>query len=216
MTNPAVETRRETVKKLVAAGVHPEAAEWAADTPSLCYNRHQSRVAAALQAAKDWLLEQPEEYEEGERLTVAAQMLCWAEGVGYVPGGGGGPSTNRHPAFCRLGTGRRFASDGGAWSAAIEAAAGGISPVVKCVDYTDDYGKTYHQWMAWGGVGGGTVGDGWIAHEGWVGLGSELEAGGFKLFRPWVQSRMEIGGAKCLAASMNLELVTRPYAPTFD
>jgi hypothetical protein len=71
----------------------------------------------------------------------ASAYILDAVGVGG-PLGLGGDSTARHPAFAQLGKGRKNASDGGAWSAAIEAARretlgwGAVTVAVSCYRVT--------------------------------------------------------------------------------
>jgi len=64
-------------------------------------------------------------YGDVSRLATA---LLWAESRGLSGGGTQDPGagTTRHPAFRSLGKGRRSARDGGAWTAAIAAAAGQV------------------------------------------------------------------------------------------
>lgn len=97
-------TYREAVKTLTA----PE--------------RHRHRVCEARHAAAAWLT------RRGDGAMVlsdspAVRALCWLEAGGLYGGGLADPgaATTRHPAFRGLGKGRRLASDGGAWTAAIAA-----------------------------------------------------------------------------------------------
>lgn len=78
--------------------------------------RHQERTFAAVQAAVSWL------HAEGHDENLC-RALCWAEARGLYGGGSHDPGagTIRHPAFRGLGSGRRQANDGPAWTAAIEA-----------------------------------------------------------------------------------------------
>lgn len=78
--------------------------------------RHQERIFAAVQAAISWLT------AEGHDANLC-RALCWAEARGLYGGGSKDPGsgTLRHPAFRGLGSGRRQANDGPAWTAAIEA-----------------------------------------------------------------------------------------------
>jgi hypothetical protein len=85
--------------------------------------REEQRVQAAFEAARRWV---------GERVRSSATFaefdaasLCWLEGKGLYGGGPHCPgcSTRRHPAFRRLGSGRRQANDGYVWTTAIAAAA---------------------------------------------------------------------------------------------
>jgi len=88
-------------------------------------SRHEYRVQQVLEAAgqairAEWPAISPIE------LKLEAWMLCAADGCGTGGMLGVGlstPSTDRNPVFAELGTGRRHASDGPVWSAAIREAA---------------------------------------------------------------------------------------------
>ena len=103
--------------------------------------RHTTRVSEAMETA--WLLATPVESENGvpamptggdmapaeieaaEEQAARAAMLCFAELAGtggQLDAGLGSPSTERLPGFNDLGSGRRHASDGAAWTAAIREA----------------------------------------------------------------------------------------------
>lgn len=83
--------------------------------------RHEARAQAAWGAALEWTYREVEEFNDA-----AAAALCYCEVRGLHGGGlqSPGDGTTRHQAFERLGKGRRKASDGGAWTAAIGAAPG--------------------------------------------------------------------------------------------
>lgn len=96
-------TRYDHEKMLVGLGIVGGALD--AAITALGHVRHGSRVEAAKAAAL--------EEAGGDRIAAAAILMadaCIRQ-------------TNRHPALVALGTGRRKAHDGGAWDAAIEAAA---------------------------------------------------------------------------------------------
>lgn len=111
-----ITTRREVLEVLTTAGVTGEAAEAACrETASA---RHAWRVdeaeAAARKAAEAV-------YGEGTSvLHLIALMLAELAGVGGTDGVAGA-STDRLNAFAQLGKGRKQASDGDAWTAAIKA-----------------------------------------------------------------------------------------------
>jgi len=99
--------------------------------------RRASREAAAHLSALAWVeYFLPARAPEDHQFLVS--VLRWEEAKGlyggprFAPGAG----TTRHPAFSRLGKGRRQASDGGAWDAAIwnEHSCGIVS--YECVTYT--------------------------------------------------------------------------------
>ena len=89
--------------------------------------RHKARVAAARVAAEEyylqaWQLDRDE--EASEFLQVGTGAILWADVVGIGGRDGvGGSATQRHPALTQLGKGRKHATDGDAWSAAILEAA---------------------------------------------------------------------------------------------
>lgn len=87
--------------------------------------RHAARVQAAVTAARSYaeaLCRTPYASYDGHVDALAA-LLCVLDAVG-VGGDGGveGLATDRAPCFAQLGKGRKQASDGEAWSAAISAA----------------------------------------------------------------------------------------------
>jgi hypothetical protein len=90
-------------------------------------DRHNWRTGQALEAAKRWVVNcwRMEENKIGAnvvRASVSAVLFADCFGVGGHLGVGGA-STRRHPALTGLGKGRKNATDGPAWSAAIRAAA---------------------------------------------------------------------------------------------
>jgi hypothetical protein len=91
------------------------------------FDRHNLRTQQALEAAKNWVVScwGMEEHKIGVHLVKAqASAILFADCFG-VGGhlGVSGAGTRRHPALVGLGKGRKNASDGPAWSAAIRAAA---------------------------------------------------------------------------------------------
>jgi hypothetical protein len=87
--------------------------------------RHAARVDAASAAARRWVndlsgRESINDWERGAR----AALLCYLEAKGLYGGGlrEPGAGTQRHPTFRSLGSGRRQAMDGAAWTAAIACA----------------------------------------------------------------------------------------------
>lgn len=118
-------TRRATAAWLESQGVTGAALD--ALLSETAAARHASRVAAARQAAEDYYLAACKlcRYEVGgAALTAAAGSILWADVIG-VGGQDGveGTGTSRHPALAGCGKGRKHASDGDAWSAAILQAA---------------------------------------------------------------------------------------------
>jgi hypothetical protein len=107
-----VKTISEYVASLPAGTDPVVAALYVASTRR---ERHETRVAAVIDAATDYVAAEP--------ARLAAVLALEIHGVGG-PMGLGGPdgATGRMSWARRLGKGRRFASDGGAWSAAIAAA----------------------------------------------------------------------------------------------
>jgi len=91
--------------------------------------RHRARRDAAAAAALAWVDGRIHGQDAPDRLTLAAG-ICAAEALGLYGGGRGNPgaATLRHPAFQALGSGRRQARDGAAWTAAIEAATTAVFP----------------------------------------------------------------------------------------
>jgi hypothetical protein len=91
------------------------------------FDRHNWRIQKALEEAKNWVVYcwGMEEHKIGTHVVLAemnAILLADCFGVGGHLGVSGA-GTRRHPAFAYLGKGRKNASDGPAWSAAIRAAA---------------------------------------------------------------------------------------------
>jgi hypothetical protein len=114
--NPlTVPTRREAAELVSAAGIAGPAAELMIRAGAA--HRAALRAQDATAAASAWGDLTP----GAVSAAVASACILDAVGVGG-PLGLGGDSTARHPAFAALGKGRKQASDGGAWSAAIEAA----------------------------------------------------------------------------------------------
>lgn len=87
--------------------------------------RHEGRKHAAYWAARRWLSHALDFRKDYGLLDVYAYALCFAESIGLYGGSPRDPGagTTRHPAFRGLGKGRRHASDGPAWTAAIAAVA---------------------------------------------------------------------------------------------
>ena len=106
-----METRKELEERLLLAGVPGRALEALLKETGLA--RHKWRVTQAIDAALA--------ATDGCRTAAAWVLLSDMYGVGGK-GGVSGDGTSRHPALERLGKGRKQATDGEAWSAAIEAA----------------------------------------------------------------------------------------------
>jgi hypothetical protein len=88
--------------------------------------RAKSREEAALQAAKEWVwAHSPRSGSTIYDQEGAVAFLLMAEVRGLYGGGyrAPGAGTARHPAFRNLGSGRRHAQDGLAWTTAIASAA---------------------------------------------------------------------------------------------
>ena len=87
--------------------------------------RHEGRTWAAYQAACRWLSHTYDFRTDYATLSAYAKALCFAEWHGLYGGSTRKPGTGttRHPAFRFLGKGRRHATDGAAWTAAIAAVA---------------------------------------------------------------------------------------------
>ncbi len=104
------------------------------------YARHERRVEAATIAAKVYSRCTPggdEADAETQMVATCAILYLDIAGVGGRRGVEG-TSTLRHPAFAELGKGRKHASDGNAWSAAIKDALCRASEgrrVCFCIDY---------------------------------------------------------------------------------
>ena len=105
------------------AGVSPASAE--AIRKATAEFRHEGRKWAAYQAARRWLSYAYDFRKDYATLGAYARALCFAEGYGLYGGSPRKPGTGttRHPAFRCLGKGRRHATDGAAWTAAIAAVA---------------------------------------------------------------------------------------------
>jgi len=91
--------------------------------------RHRERTLEARNTAFYYVNERipynPNDPLDGERRLLATYVLLDAEAHGLYGGGytNPGAGTSRHKAFTQLGKGRRQASDGPAWTAAIQQAA---------------------------------------------------------------------------------------------
>lgn len=118
-------TRKDHEIELTQKGVTGAALE--ALLAETAYERHQSRVAYAQWAAVEFYLTvagvRREEVSQ-DTLALFAEAILWADVIGI----GGrfnveGTGTARHPAFAKCGKGRKLATDGGAWTAAIREAA---------------------------------------------------------------------------------------------
>lgn len=119
-----MKTRKAQGNLYAAFGVQGDALE--ALLRETAAHRHEARVQAAILAAEDYYLatvhlDRDEVSKETLRLYTAAILAADTIGVGGkedVEGAG----TDRHPAFINCGKGRKHATDGPAWSAAIMAA----------------------------------------------------------------------------------------------
>lgn len=123
------ETRAELAARLAACGIRDEIAE--SILRETGRYRHAGRVRAALQAAQGAVCRLysaiTEEAAHLYRRPILAAFLCILDEFG--PGGiegVTGDATTRVPYFSRLGKGRKHASDGLAWTAAIRSAASDI------------------------------------------------------------------------------------------
>jgi hypothetical protein len=108
--------------------------------------RHAARVEAALAAARAY-----DEFERGDAIALAI-LLADAMGVGGRDGVEGA-ATLRHPALRSLGSGRKQATDGPAWSAAIAEALARLANEMGPVSITPHSGML----TLWGGADGGWV-----------------------------------------------------------
>jgi hypothetical protein len=108
--------------------------------------RHAARVEAALAAARAY-----DEFERGDAIALAI-LLADAMGVGGRDGVEGA-ATLRHPALRSLGSGRKQATDGPAWSAAIAEALARLANEMGPVSITPHSGVL----TLWGGADGGWV-----------------------------------------------------------
>lgn len=84
--------------------------------------RQDARVRRVQEVAREWANTMSD--ERSVMIDFYAMMLCELDiaGIGGMAGGASGDGTLRVPAFRRLGKGRKHATDGGAWSAAIREA----------------------------------------------------------------------------------------------
>lgn len=117
------DTRRKAAVRLESDGISGAAAEMLLNAGN--YLRHAQRVAEAKAAAQAAAREILGENAGEKEVDVVVRFLGFLDAVG-VGGCGGleGISTSRLPIFRSLGKGRKFARDGGAWSAAIQEACG--------------------------------------------------------------------------------------------
>ena len=115
-----ITTRREAEQTLEAAGVTGAALE--ALLRDSAPARHQLRVRAATEAAHAWAHRLYPAGSFKDNLLAMAILHADCMGVGGKDGVQGA-ATARHPAFRRCGKGRKQASDGDAWTAAIAEAA---------------------------------------------------------------------------------------------
>ena len=108
---------------IMDAGISPASTE--AIRKATAEFRHEGRKWAAYQAARRWLSYAYDFRRDYATLGAYAKALCFAEGHGLYGGSPRKPGTGttRHPAFRFLGKGRRHATDGEAWTAAIAAVA---------------------------------------------------------------------------------------------
>lgn len=118
-------TRKDLEAALTAKGIEGAALE--ALLRETAPDRHRARVEAARLAAEEYYLEAigvSREDTHPDNLVTAAAAILWADTVGVGGRDGvGGDATERHPAFAGCGKGRKQATDGAAWSAAIREAA---------------------------------------------------------------------------------------------
>lgn len=122
---PVIMTRRDYAAELLQRGVTGAALE--ALLSETAQERHRSRVAYAKWVAEEFYLASANlrrEEVSKDVLTLFAGAILRADIVG-IGGRCGveGMSTARHPAFAGCGKGRKHATDGAAWSAAIRDAA---------------------------------------------------------------------------------------------
>ena len=114
---------------LFDAGINPATAELVRKATAQA--RHEGRKHAAYWAARRWLSHAFDFRRDYDTLTTYTYALCFAESLGLYGGGPSNPGagTTRHPAFRCLGKGRRNASDGAAWTAAIAAIAAEVGAI---------------------------------------------------------------------------------------
>ena len=111
-------TRKLHEEQFAAAGVVGHALELMVEAAG--YDRHLSRVEDAREAAQAWAAENG--WEGWQRNQAAALLLLLDMAGTGGPGGIGGDATIRLEPLRRLGKGRKRATDGEAWSAAINEA----------------------------------------------------------------------------------------------
>lgn len=122
MTAP---TLAETLTALAALGIEGPAARLVDAARGGPLQRHKARIAAVMAAAMRWLDgDLLTLHSDPQGLTAKYALMAWwvlTLDIGGIGGdnGLGGNSTARHPAFRDCGKGRKNATDGAAWSAAI-------------------------------------------------------------------------------------------------
>jgi len=213
ITTPKVLLRQDRQDSLEAAGVFGSALNCL--LRETAKERHDSRVAAARWAAEEYYLARTalDRDEVGEpTLTLAAGVILWADVIG-IGGRDGveGAATKRHPAFKGCGKGRKHATDGGAWGAAIRTAAdqcGGR--FLATVSNVGQVGLVYEIEDA-----GGILVNEMVAEKPWIesilreGL---RRAAGLKPWHPEVPFLAAPGPAKIWADLVNEACCTnRPY-----
>jgi hypothetical protein len=118
----------ESLREALPEGLHPDTVEKI--RKATAHRRHVERVGEARAAACEWLRQNVDGSTTSQQ--ACALLLAEADGLHggecWDPGSG----TTRHPAFRGLGSGRRHASDGGAWTRAIRDAA---------YQYCEEYGS---------------------------------------------------------------------------
>ena len=117
VTEPTVgtaTTRREAAELLLAAGAGGTLAE------RMLRRTAPARHAGRVEQARDALLAAAGDTIAADRVGLVGALVAHLDAIGVGPTG---RATDRHPALTSLGKGRKQASDGNAWSAAIDAAA---------------------------------------------------------------------------------------------
>lgn len=142
----SVQTRRDAITAAEALGCEGRAAELVADRGGAALDRHAARVNAATAVALWWSADvcgeigpavdrenivinggDPWDYDESREAKALAWALLASDAYGAGTPGTWGASGRSKPLLC-LGKGRRQATDGPAWSAAIASAADHINP----------------------------------------------------------------------------------------
>lgn len=124
----SIPTRKQLIGTLALRGVAGAAAEFvAAETAA---DRHVWRLCEARRLAEVWV-------EDDDPKTVASRARQWAVLVSDAFGVGGprgatGAATTRHPAFQAVAAKQQRA--GGAWTAAIHAAALDVKELAECCE----------------------------------------------------------------------------------